>query len=150
MSYWLTKKFVACFLFAFLLLLSFRFRFLFFTVARFSPCQLTYSFSHRRHKLFMLFFEGNSSPLFLSLPLALSLSAQTSKFSRKKTWLCFCFFSLKVLVAVQVVNVTSNIGLHVGVDGRMTDGNVITKISRIYRLPFFLTHGAQLGARAPL
>ena len=37
-------------------------------------------------------------------------------------------------MAVQVVNVTSNIDLHVGVDGRITDGNVITKISRIYRV----------------
>ena len=45
---------------------------------------------------------------------------------------------------------TSNIGLHVGVDRRMTDGNVITKICRIYGLPFFLTHGALLRARAPL
>ena len=30
-----------------------------------------------------------------------------------------------------------------GVDGR-TDGHVITKISRIFWLPFFLTHGAPL------
>ena len=33
--------------------------------------------------------------------------------------------------------------LHVGADVR-SDGHVITKISRIYRLPFFLTHGSPL------
>ena len=32
-------------------------------------------------------------------------------------------------------------GLHVG-----ADGHVITKISRIYSLPFFLTHGSPLRA----
>ena len=28
--------------------------------------------------------------------------------------------------------------------GQMTDGHAFTKISRIYSLPFFLTHGASL------
>ena len=73
---------------------------------------------------------------FLSLALALSLLSmlvQTSKFSRKKDSAC-CFFSLKIRVAVRVVNVTFDIGLHVG--GEQTDGHVITKICLISSFPY--------------
>ena len=50
---------------------------------------------------------------------------------------------------VQVVHETFDIGYHVGADrstDRRTNGHVITKFSRIHRLPFSLTHGALLGA----
>ena len=49
-------------------------------------------------------------------------------------------------VSVVVLNMTFDISLHVG-GGRTderTDGHVSTKFSRIYGLPFFLTHGAPL------
>ena len=45
---------------------------------------------------------------------------------------------------VLVVRVTFDIGLHLAVDGP-TDGHVIAKISRIYRLPFFRTHSSPLA-----
>ena len=43
---------------------------------------------------------------------------------------------------MQELNVTFEIGLHVG--GGRSDGHVMTKISRIYWFPFFLTHGVLL------
>ena len=49
-------------------------------------------------------------------------------------------------VSVVVLNMTFDISLHVwgGRTDVRTDGHVSTTFSRIYRLPFFLTHGAPL------
>ena len=77
---------------------------LFFLCRSFSPCWLLiadrqrFSFSHRRYKIFMLFFQQNSSPLFfISRSSSLSVQprqVQRLKLSRKRTRLCCCFFSL--------------------------------------------------------
>ena len=58
----------------------------------------------------------------------------------------FFLFSwlLPCLRIVLVVSVTFDIGLNLGVDGP-TDGHVIAKMSRIYRLPFLLTHSSPLA-----
>ena len=56
-----------------------------------SPCWLlTFSFSHGRHKIFMLFFQWNSSPLFFlsccsSLLLFFSMSFTISPVTRQKS-----------------------------------------------------------------
>ena len=56
-----------------------------------SPCWLlTFSFSHGRHKIFMLFFQCNSSPLFFlsccsSLLLFFSMSFTISPVTRQKS-----------------------------------------------------------------
>lgn len=75
---------------------------------------------------------------------------QTSKFSRKKRtrlWqLSRNSSSYGCLSIALVVNVTFDNGLPVGSEQtyRRTDCHVITKISSIYRLPFFsyITHGS--------
>ena len=77
----------------------------------------------------------------------------------KKSALLFFFSLSKSSVYSRAsVNVTFDIGLLVGggrkyihkyvrTNARTDDGHVITKISRIYRLPFFLTHSAPLRRR---
>ena len=67
-----------------------------------------FSFSHRRHKIFMIPFQRNWSPLFflsLALPLSLlSTSKQTLKLSHVKERIGFVvrlFLSLKVRVAMR-------------------------------------------------
>ena len=70
----------------------------------------------------------------------------------KMTRLVDVFFFLNVQVAMRFtaktsgcLNAKSHSGLHVGVF-RTDAGHVIAKISRIYRLPVFLTHDALLRA----
>ena len=100
----------------------------------------------------MLFFHQNCFSLicFLSLPLALSvisMSVYTSKCSGKKT--CLCSFFLSKSVGGQACSKCdtwdhlTRRGWMIWMNG-WTDGHMITKISEIYRLPFFLTHVAPL------
>ena len=114
--------------------------------------------------------------LSLDLPLALlSTSVKTLTFSRKKdsplTYSCqfifiwmayitgsFVIFHVhKLLPCLRIVTSKYDIWdwltcTVVGGGGTYghTDGHVITKISRICKLPYFLTHGTPLRARAPL
>ena len=48
------------------------------------------------------------------------------------------------------LNVTFYIGLHVGVDGRREWRSRDYKFSRIYRISFFVTHGAPLKLLLPI
>lgn len=61
------------------------------------------------------------------------------------------YFSLRIQVAMQFtakthgcLNGKFHTGSHAGTNGRLDVVTLITKISSIYRLPFFLTNGAPL------
>ena len=93
----------------------------------------------------MLFFKQNWSDLFF-----ISGSSSFSVLERKNQLRC-CFVSLKVRVAMRFTAETRGYlkyhpGLHEGVNVR-TDDFLRTKISWMYSLPNFLTHGAPLPAR---
>lgn len=102
----------------------------------------------------MLFFLQNffSFICFLSLPLALSvisMSVYTSKCSGKR--LAYVFFHSKNVggQACGKCDTWDHLtcrGWMIWMNG-WTDGHMITKISEIYRLPFFLAHGAPPRAR---
>ena len=82
-----------------ILLLVFQFRIFFLTTAHFYLAGfslLTASFllfPHRRYKIFMLFSQRNSSPLFFISRFSSYPRQCRQKFSRKNIWLCCLFHS---------------------------------------------------------
>ena len=100
MSYVLTKDFVACVPVSHFFLTAAHFY-----LAGFSL--LTASISHffnRRYKIFMLFFQQNSSPFFISRSSSFSLthvSVDIKTKTKKNSTLSLFFFSLKVWVATR-------------------------------------------------
>ena len=115
----------------------------FFTAAHFHLALVAASishFGHRCHKIFMLFFQQKN----VSFDFSLSLP-----FSRWVSLACRLITSSCIWVAIPVDWVI----LHwyaCGADGRSLGrayGHLITKFSRIGRLPHFLTHGTPLRAR---
>ena len=119
-------------------------------------CSTLFCTFHHRFKIFMLCFQRNSTSLhFISGSGSFSVKHVSLDIiiQSKKTWLCCCFFSLKVRVAKMTItstfitNLNTGCGLHTNQNRFFShwlpcgaNGHVTTKISRTPGYSNFLTH----------
>ena len=143
--------------------LSYVFLFTFFSLLLiFTLVAATISHFHRRYKMFMLFFQQKMTPLFF-ISRSNSLSPFFSPWASlacRPLSLFHCSQDPGGYAILRQNNIKLHLGCHTcylsyftlvflwcGQTGGREDGHVITKISRMGRLPHFLRYGATLARK---